>query len=162
LGFSVSRQGDKTMVGHGGSCPGYRTTLQLDPKDKMAFTVMINAGGESPEFFAREIRELIAKIPKEKQELKSNVKPDDFRGIYSAQPWGSELLIEPWYGDLVILALPNPSPDENMTIIRHVSGDTFRRVRSDKTLGEEIVFERNASGKVYRFWQHSNYRTKKD
>ena len=51
LGFSVSKQGTNTLVGHGGSCPGYRTTLQLDPKEKMAYSVMINAGGESPEFF---------------------------------------------------------------------------------------------------------------
>ncbi len=34
LGFSVSQQDGITIVGHGGSCPGYRTTLQLDPKEK--------------------------------------------------------------------------------------------------------------------------------
>lgn len=160
LGFVVSQDGDKTMVSHGGSCPGYRTTLQLDPKEKMAYTVMINAGGESPEFFAREMRNIISKIPKEKKEKKSDVNLESFSGTYSSQPWGSETIVVPWYGDLAILGLPSTNPDEGLGIIRHVQGNVFRRVRSDKTLGEEILFEKDASGKVTRMWRHSNYSTK--
>jgi CubicO group peptidase (beta-lactamase class C family) len=161
LGFSVSRQGQTTIVGHGGSCPGYRSTLQLDPKDKMAYTVMINAGGESPEFFAREIRELLAKVPGEKQALKAGVDLNKFSGIYSSQPWSSEFMIIPWYGDLAMIDLPNSNPDESMTLLRHVDGNTFRRVRtSDKTLAEEYIFETDASGKVVRLKRHSNYSKK--
>ena len=59
LGFSVTQPDGITIVGHGGSCPGYRTILQLDPKEKMAYTVMINAGGENPDLFAKEMRERI-------------------------------------------------------------------------------------------------------
>jgi hypothetical protein len=47
-----------------------------------------------------------------------------------------------------------------MALIQHVSGDTFRRIRDDKTLGEEITFERDKSGKVIKMWQHSNYSMK--
>ena len=44
LGFVVYKGGDgNTWVSHGGSCPGYRSTLQLDLKNKRAFSVMINA-----------------------------------------------------------------------------------------------------------------------
>ena len=160
LGFSVSKQGTNTLVGHGGSCPGYRTTLQLDPKEKMAYSVMINAGGESPEFFTKEIRELISKIPKEKQSLKEGVDLTKFAGIYSQQPWGSELLVTPWYGELAMLNFPSVNPDEDMTMLRHVEGTIFKRVRSDKTLGEEIVFDIDASGKVVRMRRHSNYSMK--
>lgn len=160
LGFSVSKQGNTTLVGHGGSCPGYRSTLQLDPKEKMAYSVMINAGGESPEFFAKEIREVLSKIPKEKQPLKAGVDLNKFAGTYSAQPWGSEEIVTPWYGDLAILAVPSTNPDEAMTLLRHIEGNTFKRVRSDKTLGEEIVFETDATGKVTRMRRHSNYDVK--
>lgn len=66
LGFRIAREENVTLAGHGGSCPGYRTVFQMDPKEKMAYSVMINAGGESPEAFAREIREIISKIPVEK------------------------------------------------------------------------------------------------
>ena len=147
-------------MGHGGACPGYRTTLQLDPKEKMAYSVMINAGGESPEFFTKEIHELISKIPKEKQLIKEGVDLTKFAGIYSQQPWGSELLITPWYGELAMLSFPSTNPDEDMTMLRHVEGNTFKRVRSDKTLGEEIVFDTDASGKVVRMRRHSNYSAK--
>ncbi len=160
LGFSVSKQGTTTMVGHGGSCPGYRSTLQLDPKGKMAYTVMINAGGESPELFAREIREVISKIPGQSQVLKTGIDLNKFAGTYSSQPWGSESLVTPWYGELAVLDLPSTNPDEGMTVLRHVEGNTFKRVRSDKTLGEEIVFETDASGKVTRMLRHSNYSAK--
>lgn len=160
LGFSVARPAGTTIVGHGGSCPGYRTTLQLDPKEKMAFTVMINAGGEQPELFAREIREIMSKIPKENMGKASKLNLEDYAGTYSAQPWGSEEIVTPWYGDLAILNLPNANPDESLDVLQHVADDTFRRVRKDKTLAEEIRFERDGTGKVIRMWQHSNYVTK--
>lgn len=160
LGFSVFQQDNVTLVGHGGSCPGYRTTLQLHPKEKMAYTVMINAGGESPEVFTKEIREILAKVPKDKSAKKSELNLEQYSGTYSSQPWGSEKIIMPWYGELVILNLPNDNPDEGMTMLQHVSGDTFKRVRKDKTLAEEIKFERDASGKVVKIVQHSNYSTR--
>ena len=157
LGFSISQQDGVTIIGHGGSCPGYRTVLQLDPKEKMAYTVMINAGGENPDLFAKEIREIIAKIPKYKIFIKSDINLEQYSGTYSTQPWGSEKIVTPWYGDLVVLNLPNENPDEGMMVLQHVSGDTFKRVRKDNTLAEEIKFERDSSGKVTRMLQHSNY-----
>ena len=157
LGFSVTQFDGITIVGHGGSCPGYRTVLQLDPKEKMAYTVMINAGGENPDLFAKEIREIIAKIPKT---AKKSSNLEQYAGTYSSQPWGSEKIIVPWYGDLVMLNLPAENPDEAMILLQHVSGDIFKRVRKDKTLAEEIRFEKDSSGKVIRMFQHSNYSTR--
>lgn len=160
LGFVVSQSDGTTLVSHGGACPGYRTTLQLDTKNKMAYTVMINAGGESPEKFARQLRNIISKIPKDKTEKKAAVNLSSYAGSYSTQPWGSEEIVVPWYGDLAILGLPTDDPDEDMTLVQHVSGDTFRRIRDDKTLGEEIIFEKDNTGKVVKMWQHSNYSIK--
>ncbi len=47
-----------------------------------------------------------------------------------------------------------------MSLLKHIEGDTFRRLRKDETLGEEVVFERDKIGKVIRMWQHSNYKDK--
>lgn len=161
LGFVVSQSEGTTLVSHGGSCPGYRTTLQLDTKNKMAYTVMINAGGESPEKFARELRHIMDKVPKEKKSKKSGVNLEVYSGRYSAQPWGSETVVLPWYGDLAIMGLPTDNPDEAMTLFQHVSGDTFRRIRDDKTLGEEITFEKEG-GKVTKMWRNNNFSQKID
>jgi CubicO group peptidase (beta-lactamase class C family) len=160
LGFRISQQDGTTIIGHGGSCPGYRTTFQLAPKEKMAYTVMINAGGENPDLFAKEMREIISKIPKDKTAKTDTVNLEQYSGTYTSQPWDSEKIITPWYGDLVMLNLPNENPDEDMTVLQHVSGDLFKRVRRDKTPGEEIRFERDTSGEVIRVLQHSNYSTR--
>ncbi|MEQ8363970.1 MAG: serine hydrolase [Cyclobacteriaceae bacterium] len=156
LGFVVSESDGTTMVSHGGSCPGYRTTLQMDPKNKMAYTVMINAGGESPEKFARGLRHIMDKVPKDKKEKKSGANLETYAGRYTSQPWGSETVVVPWYGDLAIMGLPTDEPDEAMTLLQHVSGDTFRRIRDDKTLGEEITFEKEG-GKVIKMWRNNNF-----
>ena len=36
LGFAVYQKNGTNYVGHGGSCPGYTTTLTLSPKNKIA------------------------------------------------------------------------------------------------------------------------------
>ena len=50
LGFSVSRSDDKTFVGHGGSCPGYRSQFQLNTDEKIGTVFMANAMVNSGKF----------------------------------------------------------------------------------------------------------------
>jgi len=44
--------------------------------------------------------------------------------------------------------------------LRYLGGDTFRRIRDDGQLAEEIVFETDARGEVTRFKRNSNYAIK--
>ena len=160
LGFSVYQSDGVTLVGHGGSCPGYRSSLSLDPENKMAYTVMINASGTNPGKYANGIRKIMNKVKvKSDEKSTTEVKLSDYDGYYSSQPWGGERYITSWQGNLAILRLPTDNP-QNFTVIKHIDGDTFRRVRDDDTLGEEIIFERDDSGKIYRLVQHNNYSTK--
>ncbi|GAG01267.1 unnamed protein product, partial [marine sediment metagenome] len=66
----------------------------------------------------------------------------------------------PWQGKLAIFGLPSENPAKGLTLLKHIEGDTFRRLRKDETLGEEVKFERDKNGKVVRMWQHSNYLNK--
>ena len=75
-------------------------------------------------------------------------------------PGGGEKAVLPWKGKLAVLRLPSENPAKRLTLLKHIRGDTFRRIRKDKTLGEEVIFERDESGKVVRMWQHSNYSDK--
>ena len=112
LGFAVRHKGDKTYVGHGGSCPGYRTQLQMRNADQVGVIVMLNAM-ENP---GQEVEGVYAILDKRKgYEFKdpqpaSGVKLEEFVGHYSEQPWGSEAVIEPWAGGLVLLGLPTDKP----------------------------------------------------
>ncbi|MGH7477784.1 MAG: serine hydrolase domain-containing protein [Longimicrobiales bacterium] len=65
LGFGVWRRGDKTFVGHGGSCPGFRTHLLLQTDDEIATVVMANAQGVATNEFAQSAYAIIAPAVRE-------------------------------------------------------------------------------------------------
>ena len=164
LGFSVFKgPGGNTMVGHGGSCPGYRSTLRIDPKNKRAYVVMINASGTSPNKYANGIRKILDKTPKAKKENaeESTINLNDYAGYYSLQPWWSEVYFAPWNGKLVSLSLPSNDPGDDLTFYKHIEGDTFRRVRDDDTLGETLIFKRDANGAVVEAERFDNNYMKK-
>ena len=77
-----------------------------------------------------------------------------YTGIYESS-W-SEAVIVPWEGGLAILGLPSETPRKSLEKLRHVNGDTFRRVREDGELAETVVFELDAAGKVARAVRHGN------
>lgn len=159
LGFVVRKgPNGNTWVGHGGSCPGYRSLLQLNLKTKMAYAIMINAGGTSPGKYMDGIAKILSKVSGEADELEENVALEDYVGYYSSQPWGSETYMSTWEGKLVEIGLPANSP--RMTMYRHIEGDIFRRIRRNGELGEALVFERDTNGKVYRAQSHGNFSNK--
>ncbi len=158
LGFAISHKGDKTYVGHGGSCPGYRTALSMRNSDQLGVVVLMNAM-ENP---GEEVDGVYAILDKRKgYEFKdpppaSGVKLEDFVGHYSQQPWGSEAVVEPWAGGLAILGLPADKPGDDLEFLKPKGGDVFRRVRDDGSEAEEFTFQRDASGKVTGFLHFSN------
>ena len=165
LGFVVYKGSNgNTWVGHGGNCPGYRSTLQMDLKNKRAFSVMINANGTNPGKYVNGIKGIINKVKTSKKENSSEEKKDlnEFVGYYSPMPWWSEEYISTWDGKLVSLGLPSEKPGESMTFYKHIEGDTFRRIRDNDELGETLVFERDKNGKIIHYKQHGNYSKKID
>ncbi len=164
LGFVVRKGPDgNTWVGHGGSCPGYRSSFQLDLKNKRGYAVMINSSGTNPGKYIGGIHGILGKLkrPKAEEENKpaqADLKP--YTGYYNSMPWSSEEYIGTWHGKLVMMDLPTDNPARAMTFFKHVEGDTFRRVRDNGELGETLVFERDENGTITRYQRHGNY-TKK-
>ncbi len=165
LGFSIRKgPAGNSIVGHGGSCPGYQTTLQIDPKNKRALVVMVNAGGTSPNKYATGIQQILNKVKGEKKketEEKEPIDLGDYTGYYNLQPWWSERYFASWEGKLVGLSLPSNDPGKSMTFYKHIEGDVFKRVRDDDTLGETLAFIRNDSGEVIKAIVHDNDYMKK-
>jgi CubicO group peptidase (beta-lactamase class C family) len=161
LGFSVSRRNDKTYVGHGGSCPGYRTQLTLRPKDKIAVIAMTNAHDVSPSSYAYEIFDLVAPAILDVVKYPGKAKKPDpdldkFVGTYE-MPIGRESMVVIWEGELAILYIPTNNPSDSLTKLRRVEGNVFRRVRDDGELGEKVIFEVGPDGKVTRMIHNSQY-----
>ncbi len=164
LGFSIWRSKDKTFVGHGGSCPGYRTQLSLQTDDKIATIFLANALGVSPQPFTMRMYEIVAPaLAAAKKAPAAGRSPEPsfakYYGTYE-QSFGGESAVIPWEDGLAMVAFPTDDPMGALTKLRYVGGDTFRRVRDDGQLAEEIVFETNARGEVTRFKRNSNYATK--
>jgi CubicO group peptidase (beta-lactamase class C family) len=164
LGFSVSQREGKTFVGHGGSCPGYRTTLTLQLDEKLAAIAMINARGENPSLFARAVYDVIGVAILEAIESPRSKKQADpalarYTGIYTSG-YGGETAVIPWDGSLATVSFPTENPLQSLSKLEHVGEHTFRRIRDDGELAEAVTFEVGADGQVVRMWRNSQHRPK--
>ena len=56
-----------------------------------------------------------------------------------------------------MLEAADDDPVKDLEKLKKTGEHTFRRVRKDETLGEEVVFEMGADGRPTRFKRHSNY-----
>ncbi len=163
LGFRVYKgPNGTTWAGHGGSCPGYRSSFEMDLKNKRAYSVMINSSGTNPMKYVMGMHAILSKMSAKDDSVKpeaaiTSKDLSQYVGYYNPKPWSSEEYIGTWNGDLVMLNLPADKPAEAMTKFRHIEGDTFRRVRDNGELGEALTFERNAAGAITRYIQHGNY-----
>ena len=80
-----------------------------------------------------------------------------FLGIYDYQPWGGEIAVIKWKGELAMVYFPSSYPIDGLEKLKHVEGNTFQRIRSDGELGDEIIFKVNIDGEVESMFEHSNY-----
>ncbi len=162
IGFSVWRRDNKSYVGHGGACPGYRTQVAICPKDKIAVIVLTNADDANPDAYVREIFDIAAPAITQAAEGPGKAKKPDrdlskYVGRYE-RPIAHEIHVVIWEDGLGILSLPNDNPSEYFTKLKRIKGNVFQRVRDDGELGEEIVFEAGPDGKVLRFiWNSQRY-----
>lgn len=157
LGFVVNKVKDKTVVGHSGGCPGYLTQLQLIPAKKEAFIVMVNGLGVNVGQYSMSMANILeAHENAKKEEKMPDVSLEDYSGKYYGF-WSGEAIIVPWKGKLALFNLKSREQEKPAMVMKHKEADTFYRLRDDGEPGEEIRFERDAEGKVVRFWRHSSF-----
>jgi CubicO group peptidase (beta-lactamase class C family) len=165
LGFAIWRDEDEetTFVGHGGSCPGYRTQLAMSPKDKIAVVFMTNGQGTNTRLHTGRAFEIVAPaiaaaIEEPGEGKKADPELLKYVGRYDWRDWGeTQVVIKD--GDLAVLSVPTDDPVESLIQLKRMEGHIFRRVREDDEdqLGEEIVFELDPDGNVERLLWHGNY-----
>ena len=174
LGFSVWKSDGATFVGHGGSCPGYRSHLLLRPRDEVATAFMTNGQGVNSRRFAQTAYDIVAPALRAAAGKSDGDTPageasagaeggaaaaretlERFTGTYQ-RPLGGESAVLVRDGDLHVLSLPTDNPLRALTRLRHVEDGTFRRVRDNGDLGEEFVFEEMPDGRML-MWRNENY-----
>ncbi|MFW6206871.1 MAG: serine hydrolase [Gemmatimonadota bacterium] len=161
LGFVVWREGDETFVGHGGSCPGFRSQLALQPGSRLAAAFAANANGVDARKFAQTAIQILTPAVSAARDTATepSTTPEEltkYVGRYSVQPWGGEIAVIRWKGGLAMVDLPTDDPLDALQELEHIEADTFRRVREDGDLAEPIRFRTNQAGEVEALVQHSN------
>ena len=152
FGFRVRRDGADTLVGHFGSCPGYRTEITLSPRRRLATVVMINAMNVNTEEVGTQLMKVAAAALGEAAESRgrpAQPAPDleRYAGLYRSV-WG-ELAVVPWDEGLAALDVPTSDILGDLVRLRRSEDGAFRRIREDgDDLGEEVRFETGPDGKV--------------
>ncbi len=162
LGFMVWRSRGKTFVGHSGGCPGHRSHLLIQTKDKIATVCMVNACGVNQNKYTQQAYEIIAPAIKEVLNNPDHPKEPDsellkFTGTYSNAPWGGETAVFIWKGNIAMVSFPTNSPLDRIIKYKHIEGNKFRRIRNDGELAEEVVFETDSDGNVIRMRSNGQY-----
>ena len=167
LGFATWRVDGITFVGHGGGCPGYRTHLLLNPKDKIATVSMVNAGDINPQAFTQQAHNVIKPAidaalnggdEPEAEPESEDVDYSLYTGLYHAH-WGENAFFI-WEGKLASLYLPTSDIVKGITKYKYVGNHTFRRIQDDGELAEATIFELDENGQVFRCSSHNFYSQK--
>ncbi len=161
LGFRIAYDANGiATVGHDGSCPGYVSVVMADPKKKLGVTVMINAQGVDVYKYSNQLFSLLNKTITEDTTAK-NVDFSEYKGKYDNYAWAGETVVVPLKGKLILFGVPANTPAESIREYQYISKDTFRRIRpDDKTLAEELKFERDENGNIKSFISFSRRQRK--
>ncbi len=162
LGFSVGERDGERTVGHGGSCPGFRTTFQLLPAKKLAGIAMINAQANPSDVWARMMSTVGAALESIQSDPGGGTaRPAslaEYEGLYESN-WGESAILR-WDDSLISVGLPTGDPVNAMTKLRRTGDDIFQRVRDDGELGEAYIFQRDESGAIESYTVHGNFSRK--
>lgn len=157
LAFGIYRKGDRTLTGHGGSCPGFNTRIYIDPLSQYGVVVMANRNHANVNTYASIMLDILdADGSAENAEGSNGPDLSDYVGSYDVRPWTGEDMIFKWKDGLAIISLPTMDPLGDMELLQHVEGDRFNWIRSDGQPGHEIAFIRDESGQVSHLTYHSN------
>jgi CubicO group peptidase (beta-lactamase class C family) len=177
LGFATFQHANRTFIGHGGYCPGYRTSLMMRPQDKLAIVVMFNVDDAPTGRFTRQLYDLAgadivraaaalrppagpAPRPQQPPEAAGPAPGVDlahYEGTYRRDNVASDIYVAPYGNELMVIDLFTDTPAGDITRLRHVEGSRFRVVRANDTLAEEVRFDVDRAGRATRVWWHSNY-----
>ena len=156
LGFGVYKINGEEWVGHGGSCPGYRSQLYLSPDKGISYSVMINSSGTSPGKYITGMHEILEKVKKKKGTPSNKFK--EMEGRYISQPWTSETYIQSWGDYLGMLDMPTSSP--KLSLYKMIEKDTFKRILKNDELGEKLEILRDDQNNITGYKSHQNIYSK--
>jgi len=161
LGFAVWHSEERDLVGHGGHVAGYTTRIALSPEEKIAVFVMTSADDGDPGYYVERAFEVVAPeiVAAAAPPEKAARFPDEWRkyiGAY-ADSW-SDYRVLPYRGGLTMIFPEAEDPLESRWTLVPAGENAFRIEGSGYgSIGELVVFELDAAGKVKRLKIGENF-----
>jgi CubicO group peptidase (beta-lactamase class C family) len=149
LGFSIWQMGDEKFVGHQGGCSGYKSQFILNPEDKIAVVVMVNAK-DAPQFTLvfRAYEIMAPALIEAANDEEGQSAWERYTGYYTADESWSEAEVLEWEDSLALMWVPTPNPLGSLVRLKRVQGDVFRQVNDNGELGKHYVFKADSAGNI--------------
>lgn len=155
IGFSVSRVGDRTYVGHGGSYPGHATQTLIQLDDRVGVIVLTNAQDSDAGAIARQLMTSVGAAVARATATRPQVVAWDpawarFAGRYRSRGGDSEVIV---MNERLVVLTPNAATLENPTVLEPLGDGRFRfTARTGGGPVGEIVRFVEEGGRVVRMY----------
>jgi hypothetical protein len=155
IGFSVTRVGDKTYVGHGGGYPGFTTHTLIDLDAKVGVIVLTNTMDSDPSAIAQQLMSSVGEAAAKASMAKPvSVAWDPqwarFAGLY--RDWGGDSQIV-LLNERLVMIRPNAATLDNPSTLEPIGGGRFRLgARTGGGPVGEVVHFVEENGRVVRMY----------
>jgi D-alanyl-D-alanine carboxypeptidase len=160
IGFSVSRAGDKTYIGHGGGYPGYTTQTLIQLDGKVGVIVLTNTNDSDPSGIARQLMNTVGMAAAKAGATKPVTVAWDpawgrFAGLYRGVFGDQQVVL---MNDKLVLITPNAATLDNPVELVPLGGGRFRYTApvGGGVIGEVVRFEER-DGRVVRMYTGDSY-----
>lgn len=153
LGVSLRRDGERILVGHGGSMPGFIAGLHVSPKDKIGAAVLTNSSTALLEDLTlRLIARTIDEMPSDPEAWRVHEPPpaelESALGVWFIE--GSELVFR-WRKGRLEAKAPDAPDWRPPAVFRREADDLYRTV-SGPEQGERLRLVRDGEGRVVQMY----------
>lgn len=161
--FELRRVGQVVHVGKGGTCPGYRSQIEMLPSQKLGVIVLANGYDTEVLSYANQILAVLGPVlakavEKSKPQPAADQSWSRYVGTYTWKHADTEVLIID--GQLTMISPDAPNAWDSRVKLTPVGPDTFRQ-NSGGNNGELIKFDVDQNGTATRFWSGTYYKVRK-
>ena len=150
IGFSVSRVGDKSYIGHGGGYPGYTTQTFFEPVSKVGVIVLTNTNDSDPFGIAMQLRRTVGDAVGKATTPKPQVVAWDpswerFAGLYRSSLGDMQIVL---LNKRLVLVTPNGANVDDPTGLEPLGEGRFRYTArtGGGPVGEVVRFVEGSGG----------------
>lgn len=158
LGYAMRDVDGARVLGHGGSCPGYRSVVQFVPKADIGVAVAMNAmddPGAAADAILKLARHRLGAKAFAAPEGESSFALADYAGRFEGQPWSGDFALVPWGGGLIEVPLDGFGYDAPIERLKPLGKDRFLVIDGAGEERDTVTFQRNPAGQVVSFIRHS-------